>query len=146
MVTRIKPVQDPRPKAARKQTVEVESVVLVHVRMINFCVQIWFGVVPDWRSPVPTFEDRFVKVLFFRERKIVPDSCHVVATLSPFKTVGTVIQDVAIVADKADHDKLFRAYPPTRIPANSQARVLVSAKGSGFIYVFSDEQVTNKHM
>lgn len=132
----MKPLQDSGLTAATKQTVQVEVVVLLHVRIGDHCVRIWFVSVSRLAVDLllgTSVMEYFMKAILPKKRKIVPDSSRPVALLYTLKTAANDIKDVERVADKTEHDVLFRVSGLTSTPANLQVTVLVNSKGSGLI-------------
>lgn len=146
----IEPVQDPGLTAATTQTVDVQSVVLLHVRIVSLFVRLCSGVTTRvavalllWTS----FLGCFSKASFPSERNVVPDNSRPVSMPDTFRTAANVIGDARKEAtDTMDHDILFRASGLTKIPPKSQEPVLHHSKVSRLMYVVPHELVVNNHL
>lgn len=67
---------------ASRSNVIFDGVKLIHVRLGDLCFKAWFGVVTRMEVPLllgTRFMDRFVKIIYLQERKIVPFHSHPVA-------------------------------------------------------------------
>lgn len=82
--TRLIPVRNPGLTAVANQSVEVQGVILLHVRIGDLRFRIWFRVVQSLAVPLllgTFFIDRFVLTIFTPERQLVPEQSQTVAFL-----------------------------------------------------------------
>lgn len=131
----MKPIDDPWLTAAGRQEISVIENILLHVRIGDLQVRVFFGVVKSlalsvilWKS----FIYRSIKGIFPGERKILRHQSKRVSILASFadNLISTVLEETA---NKVHSTPLFRVTKQVLLPPMSENSFLVHTKSAGFM-------------
>lgn len=81
------PIKNDRLTATSNLVMNLEGVILRHVRLGDLRVRVWFGVAVKLTVPIllgTAFIDCFIRVIFTPERRVVPLQSHPVENLNSF--------------------------------------------------------------
>jgi len=172
---KIRPAQDPGLIAATRQAVSIEGVILLHVRVGELRVRVWFGVVSKLAVPAllgTSFIDSFIRAILPLDRKILPLHSPPVAILDSYTSSAVTLasgaldkegrEDKALAEDKETQDlDAFLSSKPTSegdtfcpvrvarsrsIPPMTTARVLVSSSALGLHFLSTHKNLVKNRL
>jgi len=138
----IRPQEVSRLRGANNTTLVVEGVILLHVRVGDLCVKVWFGVVPVLVTKVllgTTYINRFVRGIFPPEQQVVPFHSRPIPLLKPPTASVLLVEPhdgtTSVHHAPAARDDMVRVAKPVRLPPYSECKVLVTCATPGLIMV-----------
>lgn len=146
-------INDPVLTAATKQSVTVDGLILLPVRLVDLRVNARFGFSTRLTAPLPlgtSFLESFVRGIYTQGRKLVPFHCDPVAIDDKLQdtkyTTVYKVEDYVTVEEKEELWNPFRVEKCIHIEAKPEALVIDKTTGDGLYLIETHPNLYKRRM